>query len=222
MIVRFANVSYAYRRRRHALVDLSFEIDGPAKVVGLFGPNGAGKTTLIRCMAGLINRYEGSISLGEDVRVAFLPDRPVYYGFLTLDECIELACTLDPAMSAAVARESLDALELDRSTRVAELSRGMSEQLHLALTLARRCRLVVLDEPLASVDPLTRDKMVRLIQARPAHDDSVVIISTHLISGLQELFDELLIVDNGRLVAYHTSDVAGDDMEAYVKGVLSA
>jgi len=205
---------------RVALDSIDLQIPADGSIIGLFGRNGAGKSTLIRVICGLINRHDGSVHTNGDI--AYLPDRPMWYPWLRLSACIELGAQLWPDFDVARAHTLLATLGLDERSRVRELSKGMSEQVHIAFTLARRCSLYVFDEPLAAVDPLTRDRVIELIQ-RERQPGSTVLISTHLIAGLEALFDTVLVVDAGRVLLNAPVDVLASpgSLEAQIKEVLA-
>ena len=205
--------------RRAALDSVSLEVKNVGNIVGLFGPNGAGKTTLIRSVAGLIQSYKGTIHSPSSTSIAYLPDHPFLYKFLTINECVDLYRSLFKDFDSGRALDMLSDLSLGADLKISECSKGMGEQVHLALTLARRSSLYLLDEPLAAVDPLTRDVLIEMIQRR-RHVGSTVILSTHLITGLDELFDESVVVADGRLVLH---EVIEDhiSLESKVKEVLS-
>jgi ABC-2 type transport system ATP-binding protein len=206
------------RRRALDAVDLTLSDHGG--VVGLFGRNGAGKSTLIRVICGLINRHHGTVV--RNGRIAYLPDVPMWYPWLRLSTCIALGSRLWPDFDAERAHALLATLGLDESLRIRELSKGMSEQVHIALMLARRCSLYVFDEPLAAVDPLTRDRVIDLIRSE-RQPGSTVLISTHLIAGLEALFDTAIVIDEGRVVLQtETSAIATHgSLEAQIKEVLA-
>lgn len=189
------------RGKRFSLEPTSLTLTEESGVVGLFGQNGAGKTTLLKATAGLIDHHAGDIRTRNGRTPVFLPDRPYLYDFLRVDETPRLLSRYYDDYSVEIADQVIDDLGLDRSQRVAHLSKGMSEQLSLGLMLARRADVYLFDEPLAAVDPVTRDVVLSLIQ-RHRPEDSTVVISTHLISGLESLFDEFAILHEGRLLLH--------------------
>ncbi|WP_147463420.1 ATP-binding cassette domain-containing protein [Cellulomonas triticagri] len=208
--------------RRQVLRGVDLTIPARGQIVGLFGPNGAGKTTLMRCLVGLLERYQGRIDLPGG-GVSYMPDYPYLYPFLTIEQCEALFRSRYEDFSPEVARELFDTLGLDRSRRVGELSKGMSEQAHVALTFARRVPLYVLDEPLAAVDPYTRGLLVDLVR-RLRPPDSVTIISTHIIQEVGELFDEVAMLLDGQVLRHdQVADLpAGTELEDVYKQEVAA
>lgn len=218
-IIECENLSVRFGRRS-ALNDLTLEVADRGRVVGLFGQNGAGKTTLMRVLCGTINRYSGSARVRGSV--GYLPDTPFLYGFLTIQQCLEVGAALFDDFDRETAARIVGELGLSPKLRVRATSKGMSEQLHLALILARRCRLYIFDEPLAAVDPLTRDKLIDMIRRYRA-PASTVLLSTHLVGGLEELFDEAVVIHDGKPVLHddvaHIVSTGG--LEATVKEMIA-
>jgi len=207
--------------RRTALDDVTLRLADQGSVVGLFGQNGAGKSTLLRTVAGIVGRYGGTVTAPPG-GVAFLPDAPFLYPRLRLDASVRLAADLWDDLDVSHAVRTLEGLGLEPDLLVAEASKGMLEQVHLALVLARRRHLTLLDEPLAAVDPLTRDRLIGLLRTE-REPGSTVLVSTHLVSGLEDLFDEVVVVHDGRLVLHDdvrtVSRLGG--LEQRVKEVLA-
>lgn len=207
--------------RRLAIDRLSLTIEDRGRVVGLFGQNGAGKSTLIRSICGVLNRYRGEIDRPKG-GVAYLPDTPFLYDHLRLDQCIAVARDLWADFDPDTARTIFTALGLTDDLRVRRASKGMSEQIHLGLVLSRRCQLYVFDEPLAAVDPVTRDRLIQLIRTFRS-PGSTAVISTHLVAGLEELFDEAIVVHDGKLVLHDdvTTIAERGGLESRIKEVIA-
>ena len=187
----------------------------------MFGPNGAGKSTMMRVITGMIGRHSGSRTGPPPRQVAYLPDRPYLYDWLTVRRCVELMDARHPDFEPHKAHEMLEELGLDTGATVGSCSKGMSEQVHVALTLSRSPALYVLDEPLASVDPLTRARLLDMIRRYRA-PDAPMLISTHLLQGVGALFDDVLVIDSGHVVddttvADFTDDGAVGIEDAYVR-----
>jgi ABC-2 type transport system ATP-binding protein len=193
--------------RRSALTDVTLDLARGGRIVGLFGPNGAGKTTALRVMAGVIQRFKGRRVLPKGETVAFLPDCAYLYPWLRLGEAVDVFAARWPDFRSEVAMEILNTLGLSVKMRVRECSRGMSEQVHIALTLARAPGLYAFDEPLASVDPATRRLVLGLISQYRALD-STLLMSTHLIESVAGIFDDIVIINGGQVVLDTTVDEA--------------
>lgn len=193
--------------RRWALRDCTIEIPA-GHVVGLVGPNGAGKTTLLKLASGQLEPTSGSITVlggrpastpAQLAKVGFVAqDAPVYAGLSVADH-LRLGARLNPGWDAALAAERIQRLGLDPAQRAGRLSRGQQAQLALTLGLAKRPELLILDEPVASLDPLARREFLQgLMEATVEHEFSVVL-SSHLVSDLERVCDFLIVLVDSRV-----------------------
>ena len=193
--------------KRWALRDLDLAVPEHA-VVGLVGPNGAGKSTLLHLVTGLIDATEGSVLVfgGEPGTRATLPDVAfVAQGAplprrVRVRDLVVMAADMNARWDGEVVDQRIDELELDPRHRVGELSGGQSAQLALALALAKQPRLLVLDEPVASLDPLARRAFLRSLMGAVSAGDLTVVFSTHLIDDLERTCDHLLLLGRGNLL----------------------
>jgi ABC-2 type transport system ATP-binding protein len=193
--------------RRWALADCSLEIPG-GRVVGLVGPNGAGKTTLLRLAVGLLRPNTGSIRvLGEAAtdrpahlgRVGFVAQDAPIYGNLSVLDHLRYGAWSNDRFDGEGARRRAGSLGLDLKQRAGRLSGGQRAQLALTLALAKRPELLVLDEPAASLDPLSRRELLqKLMEAVVEHEFSV-ILSSHLVTDLERVCDYLVVLVGSRL-----------------------
>ncbi|MGW4792055.1 ABC transporter ATP-binding protein [Nonomuraea sp. NPDC004297] len=184
-------------------------IDIPAgHVVGLVGPNGAGKTTLLKLASGQLAPTTGDITVlggrpaagpGQLAKIGFVAqDTPVYAG-LTVAEHLRLGARLNPSWDAATARDRITRLGLDPGHQAGKLSGGQRAQLALTMGLAKRPELLILDEPVASLDPLARREFLQgLMEATVEHEFSVVL-SSHLVSDLERTCDYLIVLTDSRV-----------------------
>jgi ABC-2 type transport system ATP-binding protein len=177
-------------------------------VTALVGPNGAGKTTLLQLAVGLIEPTTGTIGvLGHDPRtdpLAVLPhvgfvaqDHPLPRRF-TIDETLRLGRELNPSWDDAVAEGRIDELGLSRRQRIATLSGGQQAQVALTLALAKKPRLLLLDEPVASLDPLARREFLSGVLRAVTEAGVTVVLSSHIVTDLERMCDRLIILANGR------------------------
>jgi ABC-2 type transport system ATP-binding protein len=207
------------RYRRHwALRDCSLRLPG-GRVVALVGPNGAGKTTLLQLVTGLLEPSAGSVRvLGHHAgsppalaRVAFVAqDKPLYADF-TVAEMLRYGRSLNPSWDQAVAKERLRQLDIPFERRCGRLSGGQQAQVALALALAKRPELLILDEPLANLDPLARREFMEALMAAVAEHGLTAVLSSHVIAELESVCDHLVLLSGGRV------QVAGD-IEALLDG----
>lgn len=192
-------------RRTLALDHCSFAISEGA-IVALVGPNGAGKSTLLHCATGLIHPSEGTISvLGGAPGDTTLPgvgfvaqDAPLYRDF-TADELLTMGDRLNADFDVAFGRERLRKVGVPLDRRVDRLSGGQRAQVALCLALAKRPQLLLLDEPLASLDPLARREFLSALVDAVAEEPMTVILSSHLISDLERVCDHLLVLHSGHV-----------------------
>jgi ABC-2 type transport system ATP-binding protein len=189
-------------RRRWALSDCSLEIP-PGRVTGLVGPNGAGKTTLLSLAVGLLAPTAGTIEVcggrpgagaAQLANVGFVAqDTPTYPG-LTVGEHLRLGARLNPRWDDSVARSRIDRLGLDLGQRAGRLSGGQRAQLALTLGLAKRPELLILDEPVASLDPLARREFLQILMEAVAEHELSVLLSSHVVSDLERVCDHLVVL----------------------------
>ncbi|GAA2588294.1 ABC transporter ATP-binding protein [Actinomadura fulvescens] len=192
---------------RWALSDCDLDVpDG--HVAGLVGPNGAGKTTLLNLAVGQLTPTAGHIRvLGERpgsgpaqlAKVGFVAqDTPTYPG-LTIAEHLRLGARLNPGWDDALARDRIARLGLDPGRKAGRLSGGQRAQLALTLGIAKRPRLLVLDEPVAALDPLARREFLQGLMEAAAEHQLSVLLSSHLVSDLERVCDYLVVLVDSRV-----------------------
>ncbi len=194
-------------RGRAALRDCSMSIP-QGRVVALVGPNGSGKTTLLQLAVGLLAPSTGTIRVlgrtpGPDLttlsNVAFLPqEKPLYAGF-TVKEMLKLGQRLNPSWDDEAARRRLAGLNIALDRRIGKLSGGQHTQVALTLALAKRPKLLLLDEPLADLDPLARHEVMASVMTAVAEDPLTVVLSSHVMPDLKETCDWLVVLNDGRV-----------------------
>jgi len=190
--------------RRWALQDCTLSIPG-GHVVGLVGPNGAGKSTLLQLAVGLLSPTTGSVAvLGQpahdgSTRVGFVAQDAPTYGGLSVADHLRFGAWCNDAFDTEGARRRVDALGLDPAQPAGKLSGGQRAQLALTLALAKRPEVIVLDEPVASLDPLARREFLQhLMEATVEHELSVVL-SSHLVADLERVCDYLVVLVGSRV-----------------------
>ena len=198
--------------RRWALSDCTLSVP-QGRVVGLVGPNGAGKTTLLHLAVGLLEPSSGAIAvLGRSPQagpehlasIGFLAQDSPTYARLTVGQHLQMGQWLNPSWDAAFAVDRIAALGLDPGQRTGTLSGGQRAQLALTLAVAKRPQLLVLDEPVAALDPLARREFLQTLMEVVAGQGVSVVLSSHLIADLERVCDYLVVLVAGKVA------VAGD------------
>jgi ABC-2 type transport system ATP-binding protein len=198
--------------RKTALNDCTLEIP-EGRVVGLVGPNGSGKTTLLNLAAGLLSPTSGSLAvLGETPsdepahleRVSFVAqDTPIYAG-LSVHDHVRYGAHVNPRWDSDLADRRIEALRLDPRQRAGKLSGGQRSQLALTLAIAKRPEFLILDEPVAALDPLARREFLQILMETVADHQVSVVLSSHLVADVERVCDYLVILVSSRV------QVAGD------------
>jgi ABC-2 type transport system ATP-binding protein len=193
--------------RRWALDDCTLEIP-PGHVVGLVGPNGAGKTTLLHLAVGLLAPTSGDILVlggrpadgaAQLARVGFVAqETPVYRG-LSIADHLHFGAWLNPSWDRDLADQRVEQLGLDPSQRAGDLSGGQRAQLALTLAIAKRPKLLILDEPVASLDPLARREFLQHLMESVAEQELSVVLSSHLVPDLERVCDYLIVLVASRV-----------------------
>jgi ABC-2 type transport system ATP-binding protein len=202
-------------RQRWALSECTLDIPA-GRVVGLVGPNGAGKTTLLSLAAGLLTPTAGTIEVcggrpGRDraqlARVGFVAQDTPTYARLSVADHLRLGARLSPGWDDALARARVERLGLPPGRRAGQLSGGQRAQLALTLAIAKRPELLILDEPVASLDPLARDQFLTDLRDVVADQELSVVHSSHLVADLERVCDYVIVLAAARVQV--AGDVAG-------------
>ena len=190
-------------------IDLALE---PGRIVGLLGPNGSGKSTLIKLAMGLLQPTSGEVLIGgqapspqTNAVVSYLPDRITLSPWMKTRQLLDFYGDFFADFDRAAAERMLSQLGLDLNQSVRQMSKGMKEKVQLVLTMSRRAKLYLLDEPIGGVDPATRDYILRTIIGN-YNEDASVVISTHLIADVEQVLDEAIFLQNGRVERHTTVD----------------
>lgn len=189
----------------------------PGRVIGLLGPNGSGKTTLIKLANGLLTPTGGEILIGgkapgveSKAAVSYLPDKEYLPDWMNARQLMDLFQDFYADFDRARAREMLKRLGVSEDVRVKQMSKGTREKVQLILVMSRQARLYLLDEPIGGVDPATRDYILETI-LRNYNPEAAVIISTHLIADVEPILDDVIFIQNGRVVLQSSVDVIREE-----------
>jgi len=193
------------------LKDINLKIPR-GKIIGLLGKNGAGKSTLIKLVNDLLTPTSGEILInGEKPGVkskeiiAYLPERTYLDKDMTIKQAIKYFEEFYKNFDSQKAMKLLKDLDLNINTKISKMSKGMQEKLQLILVMSRNAQIYILDEPLGGVDPATRDYILDTILTN-FYDGASVIISTHLISDIERILDEVIFIDKGQIVLTSSAD----------------
>jgi ABC-2 type transport system ATP-binding protein len=193
--------------RRSALSDCTLTVP-TGRVAGLVGPNGAGKTTLLHLAVGLLAPTAGTIEIlgsqpaespAQLARVGFVAQQTPIYAALTVADHLRLGGWLNPGWDADMAQRRIEQLGLDPRQRAGKLSGGQRAQLALTLAIAKRPELLILDEPVASLDPLARREFLQQLMEAVAEHELSVVLSSHLVADLERVCDYLIVLVASRV-----------------------
>ena len=193
--------------RKTALNDCTLTVP-TGRIVGLVGPNGAGKSTLLQLACGLLRPTAGTIEVlggrpgsGPEhaAKVGFVAQDTPTYAHMTIAEHLRLGAALNPGWVSAIAQERIARLGLDPAQKAGKLSGGQRAQLALTLAVAKRPDLLLLDEPVASLDPLARREFLQGLMEHTAEHGTSLVLSSHLIADLERTCDYLVVLVDSRI-----------------------
>ncbi len=204
-MIDVANLTKVYRKKKCALKDITLSLD-TGNVVGLFGPNGSGKSTFFKILAGLETIYSGSVSidggpvgLRSKEMVSYMSEHFYLHNHYTAKKAIRLYDDFYADFNMERAYELLENFQLPATTSIKSFSKGMMEKLHVLLTISRDARVYLLDEPLGGIDPATRQEILMEL-VRRYRPESLTIVTTHMITEMESIFDHALYLRDGQLV----------------------
>ena len=196
---------------RDVLQDINIKIP-QGKIIGLLGKNGAGKSTLIKLINDLLTPSNGEILFkGKPIgvyskeHISYLPERTYLDKGMNVSQVLTFFTEFYKDFNIDKAHKFLKDLDLSEEQKISKMSKGMQEKLQLVLVMSREADLYILDEPLGGVDPATRDYILDTILTN-FKEDSSIIISTHLISDIERVLDEIIFIDKGKVILQDSSD----------------
>ena len=191
--------------RKAALDKIDLKIES-GRIIGLLGPNGSGKTTLIKLACGLLSPTSGEIIIdghapGVHTKsvVSYLPDRMYFADWMRTRDLLRFFADFYEDFDQEKAEGMLADLGVSVSDRLKTMSKGTKEKVQLVLAMSRRAKLYLLDEPIGGVDPAAREFILRTILANYS-PEAALVISTHLIADIEKVLDEVIFLQNGRVV----------------------
>lgn len=209
-LLKIDNVTKKYGRFK-ALDNVTLTLQS-GKIVGVLGPNGSGKTTLIKIINGLLKDYQGNIlvdgnPIGVESRkiISYLPDENYFQDWMYIKDVLNIFSDLYQDFQKDNCLELMKRFNLEPNMKIKSLSKGMKEKFQLCLVMSRKAKLYILDEPIAGVDPAAREVILDVI-LNNYDEDALVLISTHLISDLETIFDEVVFLKEGKVVLHQETE----------------
>lgn len=209
-LLEFSNITKKYGSKV-ALDNVSFNLE-PGKIIGLLGPNGSGKSTILKLVNGLLQPTEGEIKIMGNPPgimsksiISYLPERTYLNEWMKISDLINFFADFYIDFDINKANEMVIALKLDPNHKLKTLSKGNKEKVQLILVMSRKAKLYLLDEPIGGVDPATRDFILDTIISNYL-SDATLIISTHLISDIERIFDEVILINQGTIYKHDSVD----------------
>lgn len=209
-LLKVENLSKSYGKKK-VLKNISFTIN-EGRIVGLLGKNGTGKSTLIKLINDLLTVDSGEIlvngkKIGVESKkdISYLPERTYLDKSMKVREVVHFFEEFYNNFDSKKAHKLLKDLGLDEEQKLSKMSKGMQEKVQLVLVMSRKAKLYILDEPLGGVDPATRDYILDTILTN-FNENASIIISTHLISDIERILDDVIFIDNGKIILTSEAD----------------
>jgi len=204
VLISCININKKYMNKL-ALEEITLKFEA-GKIYGVLGPNGSGKTTLMKIIADLHKQSSGEITVcgtkpSHETRskVAYMPTENFVYGWMKVKDSLNFYRDMYPDFDFDKALDLMTFMELDLNQKVSSLSTGQRARLKISLTICRDAQVIMLDEPLNGLDPISRTKIKECI-IEHFNENSVMIVSTHLVTEIEQILDEVIFLGNGRLV----------------------
>ena len=216
------NKSYGYKQ---IIKDMNLNLEG-GKIIGLLGPNGSGKSTLIKILGGVLKPDSGNVTIdgkqiGIDTKriVSYLPERTYLSPSMKVREAISMFDDFYEDFKTERAEEMLNRLNINLNDTIKSLSKGTREKVQLVLVMSRDALVYLLDEPMGGVDPAAREYILKTILSN-YNENACVIISTHLISDVEKVLDQVLFIQNGNVILNSTVDEIRDEKKESVDALF--
>lgn len=224
-MIRCRDVSKTYQRR-HALENISLQIE-PNKITGIIGRNGAGKTTLLKTIAGYFRPTSGEVTIyGKEpfdnrhiaTNLVFVDDAMAFPDTLSIGEILKIPASFYPNWDAPFARKLFDYFKLDERQRHEQLSKGKKSTFNMIIGLAARPAITIFDEPITGMDASVRKDFYRALLKDYIAHPRTIIISSHHLEEMEELLEDVILIDEGRIVFHFPID----EMKQYAIGVTGS
>jgi ABC-2 type transport system ATP-binding protein len=209
-IVSIKNLNKSYGQTR-ALVNVNLDLT-KGKIIGLLGPNGSGKTTLIKILTGLLQQFEGNVTIdGMKISpatknvVSYLPDQLYFESWMKIDDLKQYFEDMYSDFNPLRFNELMYQFQIPSRDLIRKLSKGNQEKLQLAMVLSRDAKLYIFDEPIGGVDPALREIILDTIM-NYRNTEATILLSTHQIYDVEELFDEVVFLKQGEVMLHQNLD----------------
>lgn len=223
-LLEFKNVCKSFGDKK-VLDDVSFSV-GTNRIVGLLGKNGSGKTTIFKLINDLLTPSSGEVlveghAVGVESKkvISFLPERTYFNPQMKVSEAITYFADFYEDFDREKAEKLLTDLELDKNMRLSKMSKGMKEKVQLVLVMSRKAKLYILDEPLGGVDPASRDYILDTI-LQNFNENATLLISTHMISDIERILDDVIMIDGGKIVLQGEADKLREQENASIDEIF--
>lgn len=210
-LVEISQVDKGYGIKKKVFTDLNLNLES-GKIIGLLGPNGSGKTTLIKMLAGLLKQDSGEIMIdghkvGPETKavVSYLPERTYFNESLKIKNLVNMFKDFYADFDEERAYQMMGLLKIEPDMVFKKLSKGNKEKVQLIMVMSRRAKLYLLDEPIAGVDPAARDYILQTIISN-YDTEGTILISTHLISDIENVLDDVVFIKEGEIVCHQNAD----------------
>lgn len=229
-ILEFKSLSKAYVKGINVISNLNLEIP-QGRIIGLLGPNGCGKSTMIKMIAGLLQPTSGEIlvngkAVGEETcaDISYLPERTYFTASMKVKDIIDYFADFYKDFDKERAINLLKDLNVDIDAKLKKLSKGTKEKVQLVLVMSRQAKLYLLDEPIAGVDPATREYILSTIVSN-YNPEATIIITTHLITDVEQVLDDFIFISYGGQIvmsgnAEETRNQTGKSLDELFKEVF--
>ena len=229
-LVQICDLTKVYERKKVAVNHMNLMIPS-GRIVGLLGPNGSGKTTLIKMLSGLLVPDQGTIRINGNApgpvtkaEVSYLPERTYFRESMKVSQLIAYFKDFCADFRPERAMQMLNNLQIDPNAPLKTLSKGTKEKVQLIMVMSRDARLYLLDEPIAGVDPAARDYILRTVISN-YNEQASIIISTHLITDVENVLDDVVFIRDGRVLLTDTveniREVKGKSVDQYFREVFA-
>lgn len=207
MTIELKNITKKYGKD-FSLEDITISFE-TGKIYGLLGPNGSGKSTTLKIISGLVYPNNGEVTVNDEPvtrkissKVSYLTELDIFYDAFTVKDMVDFYASQFSDFDTVKAARLLQDMKIDGKRKIKQLSKGNRGRLKLVLALSRRTPILLLDEPFSGLDPMVRDSIVKSLLTYINFEEQTVIITTHEISEVEPLLDEVFVIYKGKIIGH--------------------